>query len=411
MDEARRLIYCDKNGLKSFATNDIAYLNKLIYDFWLTRRTEIDPFDANCRAYYLKAFNDAYYVCTTALLLPEGLHLTPYYLGLHVERPSIVFPMVHLYLSHLTEKSRGIWLFINQLETKFKKDPQWGENYSELQEVVCEYKGNIDPATFAQRKLTKEILSEINWEQLTKKYDKESIESVLRNFARTKEVWTMMCDAIKEAAIAYDYDYGFEDYEQEDISEEGIPYSHIVKVPRQPYGRDGEYILEPLKRGGVYDFCDELKQRFDELVLTSQPLSDSEVNLKNGKENPDTESCCFKFDTPFVKERVKEAIKECGSEKAKLALLEMTLYDHGFLKSRNDHTPFLRQLVDWGMLPSISEAEDKEGMFKKTVNGVRTKAKSRKLVKGYMDWDENSKDRVFCEALGKILGETMPYRR
>ena len=173
MDEARRLIYRDKNGLRSFATNEITHLNKLIYDSWLTRRTEIDPFDANCSAYYLKAFNDAYYICTTALLLPEGLHLTPYKLKSRVDRPSIVFLMVHLYLSHLTEKSRGINILINQLETKFKKDSHWGVNYSELQEVVCEYKGNIDPVTFAQRKLTKEILSEINWEQLTKKYDKE----------------------------------------------------------------------------------------------------------------------------------------------------------------------------------------------------------------------------------------------
>lgn len=411
MDEARRLIYRDKNGLRSFATNEIAHLNKLIYDSWLTRRTEIDPFDANCSAYYLKAFNDAYYICTTALLLPEGLHLTPYKLKSRVDRPSIVFPMVHLYLSHLTEKSRGINILINQLETKFKKDSHWGVNYSELQEVVCEYKGNIDPVTFAQRKLTKEILSEINWEQLTKKYDKERIKSVLRNFARTKEAWTMMCDAIKEAAIAYDNDYNFEEEEQEDINEYGVPYSHIVKVPRKPYGRDGEYILEPLKRDGVYEFCDELKQKFDELALTSQPLSDSTVNLKNGKENPEMENCCFKFYSRFVRERVREAIKECGSEKAKLALLEVTLYDHGLLKNRNDHTPFLRQLVDWGMLPNISNAEDKEGEFKKTVNGVRTKAKNLESVKGYMDWDEKSKDRVFCEALGKILGEEIPYRR
>ena len=410
MNEARKLMYRDRNDLKSFGVNEIAHLNRLIYDFWLTRRTEIDSFDANCIAYYLKAFNDAYYVCTSALLLPEELFLKPYNISTHVERPSIVFPMAHFYLSHLTEKSRGINIFINQLEAKFKKDTRWGENYSELQEVTCEYKGNIDPATFAQRKLTREILSEINWEQLTNKYDKKNIKTVLRNYARTKEVWTMMCDAIKEAAIAYDYDFGFEDYEQEGVDIDG-PYVETIKVPKEPYGWDGEYILEPLKRDGVYEFCDELKQKFDELALTSQPLSDSTVNLKNGKENPEMENCCFKFYSPFVRERVREAIKECGSEKAKLALLEVTLYDHGLLKNRNDHTPFLRQLVDWGMLPNISNAEDKEGEFKKTVNGVRTKAKNLESVKGYMDWGENSNDRVFCEALGKILGEEIPYRR
>lgn len=286
MDEARKLVYCDRTDFKSFAVGEIAQLNKRIFDSWLVTRVEIDHFDAKFLNYYLKAFNDAYFICTRALFLQIGRILAPSSLQSQIERPAIVFPLAQLYLSRLSQKSRSIQLFMNQLEATFKRENDWGRNYAELQEAVCDIECNIDPKIFTQRDLTKEILSETNWEKLTETFNKETIEYLVRYFARSKDVWNMMCDAIKEAAKAYDNAFAFEDY----LDEEGDlifdENDNVIKVPRNPYDHDGNYILEPLERAGVFEFCDELKQKFDELVLTSQPLdigADSHLQSEAGR--------------------------------------------------------------------------------------------------------------------------------
>jgi len=351
MDEKRKLVYCDKPKLTSFDYNKKGSLNKLIFDSWLVTRTELDAFDAKINLLYLRAFNDAYYICTLALLLPDGSHLAPHSLKSNVETPAVVFPMVHLYLSLLTRKSQGIQLFLKQLETKFKIEKDWGQNYRELQQVVCDFKYGIEPELFAQRVLTKDILSATNWEQLTNTFNKKRIETIVRYYARKNEEWAMMCDAIKDAAIAYDYDYGFEEIEQDGFDDEYGPYTKIVKVPIDPYDHDGNYILEPLKRGGVYDFCDELKQRFDELVLTSQPMDVGADTHLQSKAEPSEDIILegrgekvSRKGRPKIAQNIKGAFKiddHISYRNKRLEVFYDSLKNKGFIANDTDQQTFI----------------------------------------------------------------------
>ena len=408
MNEARRLIYEDKTSLNEFNIKEPGSLNNLVYA-WLKKRTEIDPFDAKSKDYYLKTFNDAYYICTLALLLPVGMELKPSATMNYVERPSIVFPMVHLFLSRLNGGTYGIKDFLDIIETKCKIDFDWEQNFIQLQETVAGCADSIEQTNFAQRVLTKDVLSNIKWEELTNTFDKKRIEAVVSNYARNRDIWNMMCEAIKEAAISYDYDYGFEEYEQEGVDEDG-PYVQSIKVPRNPYDCEGNEILDPLKRAGVYEFCDELKEKYDELALVSQKMIQESLS-QGGSDDKESKESCFKFLNDYVKELVKKALKVCNNHGSDLALLEITLYDHNLLKERNSHLSFLRGLVDWGLLPDISNADNPEDEFKKTVQRIRDKAKKLPKDGKYIDWDNNYyKAKAKCIEIGKRLGNSLPYK-
>ena len=70
MDFHRILVYEDKESLVDFNINDENTLNGVIYDEWLIKRTEIDSITEHSASAYLKVFNDAYYICTLALMIP-----------------------------------------------------------------------------------------------------------------------------------------------------------------------------------------------------------------------------------------------------------------------------------------------------------------------------------------------------
>lgn len=176
--------------------------------------------------------------------------------------------MVNIYLSRLPSLTRSLKCVIAEIEKEIKLYG-WQKNYDELLVAVAGHDESINPCIFAQRQLSKESLSQINWEKFTGCFMKKTILETVKYYARNKDDWQMMTDAIKAAAIQYDYDYGFEDYEEEGWDEDG-PYTRTIKVEKEPYDSDGNYCLEPLKRKGVYDFCDELKNRFEELSFKGQ---------------------------------------------------------------------------------------------------------------------------------------------
>ena len=271
MNDIRKLIYEEKSSLNAFDVKKHSSLNKRIYDLWLIKRKEIDPFDAKCYDNYLRAFNDAYYVCTLIMLWPIGHDLYLHKILSTVDRPSVVFPMVHLYLSKLPSLTEDISRLLNFINAKYKLNQDWEQNYNDLQKVI----GNnfdIEPNMFAQRSLTPKLLLGINWKELTANFDKGKIKWVVRSFSKNKEVWQMMCKAIKEAAQKYDFDSSFEEYEQDAYDENGCPYTEIVLVPRSQFDSWGNDISNPLKRAGVYDFCDNLMEQHDELSVISQAM-------------------------------------------------------------------------------------------------------------------------------------------
>ncbi len=328
-----------------------------------------------------------------------------------VEVPSVVIPLTRFYLSRVEYMPKGVKRFWKSIEGVF--EDEWEQNLNTLEELTSNDKSVITPEVFAPRALTVDLLSsfsEAEWRRITKNYSNKYIQIAVTARAKNRDEWHMVVDAIKSAAKKYDYDFGFEEEEIDGIDEDG-PYTQIVKVPKNPYDLDGNDILEPLKRAGVYQFCDELKERYDELAITAQPFVmtkdavEKSINDSENSGDSDIQVSCFKHVNDFVKERVEKAIKEHCKRKASYALLEITLYDHGQLMERNAHSPFLRQLRDWGLITVSSDEE-----FNKLVNCVRDKA--RKLPDdGYKIWTQHNKDRLKCEQIGKVLGETMPYIR
>lgn len=116
---------------------------------------------------------------------------------------------------------------------------------------------------------------------------------------------------------------------------------------------------------------------------------------------------CFRVTNEFVRQSVFAVVKDyyMGSA-ARLALIEITLFDHHLLWKRNSHTAFLKSLVAWGI---VSVADENE--LKKIVGALADKHK-RLPETGYKEWGKNfANDKVCCENIGIKLGPTIPYNR
>ena len=116
---------------------------------------------------------------------------------------------------------------------------------------------------------------------------------------------------------------------------------------------------------------------------------------------------CFKFNNAFVKDTVNAVVKSFyNGSHADLALIEVSLFDHGQLRKRNAHKAFVKSLIAWGILDKVDEEE-----LKQIQKGIIDKF--RHLPKdGYMEWgDSLLNDKNTCISIGKKLGPTMKYCR
>lgn len=275
MDAIRKLFYEEKTSLDDFGINDDGSLNQLIYEEWLLTRREMRG-DDSC---ILKVFNDAYYLCTLVWAMPDAKLKVQTALK-WFEIPSVVIPLTRFYLSRVEYLPKGVKWFWKSMEGVFEDD--WERNLNTLEELTSNNKSVITPEMFVPRALTVDLLSSLSekeWRRITKNYSIKYIQIAVTARAKNKDEWHMMVEAIKAAAIKYDYDFGFEEEEIDGFDEDG-PYTQIVRVPINPYDLDGNEILEPLKRAGVYQFCDELKEKYKELVLASQPMEDKSDSTK-----------------------------------------------------------------------------------------------------------------------------------
>lgn len=124
------------------------------------------------------------------------------------------------------------------------------------------------------------------------------------------------------------------------------------------------------------------------------------------EDNTPMDPPCFRFTNEFTRLQVAAAVKLFyHGEHSDLALIEVTLYDHGLLKKRNSHTSFVKSLVAWGLINAEAEQQ------KQIVSGIKDKYK-RLPKEGYKDWSNiclNDKNR--CIEIGKHLDPTMKYQR
>ena len=118
-------------------------------------------------------------------------------------------------------------------------------------------------------------------------------------------------------------------------------------------------------------------------------------------------SKCFKHPDKSVKEMVKAIVSSYYFAAHKdMALIEIALFDHSIIKQRNEHKLFVNALIEWEVLPELSDDE-----IKKLINGMTNKF-SHIPREGYKEWDSYyHNDRGICECIGRTIGPTMPYTR
>ena len=115
----------------------------------------------------------------------------------------------------------------------------------------------------------------------------------------------------------------------------------------------------------------------------------------------------FRFDTEFVKDKVKTIVTSYYNDSAaNLALIEIALYHHGLLIKRNYHKSFVTTLVSWKMISVADETE-----LKKLISAVTDKY-NRVPNDGYLKWNDgdHKDDKTFCKNIGRDLGDTIPYK-
>ena len=243
MDIPRELIYEEKSSIKEFDIYDKTSLNHLLYNEWLLNLEDLKPFESGISKRRLKVFNDAYYICTLIFMHPTNEDFA-YYAKKRCTIPSVVFPMVYLYISKVEEN-----YFVNNLRLLKDikaglKSEGWHENLNNLLRCTSSFSGGLSSSVFAQRKLTPKLLSEIKWYKATGGFVKEDIELIARYISKSEEDWVVILDSIRNAVSDYEWEYNND-----------LEY----------FDENGKWCREtPKDMSNIYHFIDEIKRKYNE---------------------------------------------------------------------------------------------------------------------------------------------------
>lgn len=195
-----------------------------------------------------------------------------------------------------------------------------------------------------------------------------------------------------DEAVYQEYAYGQDSHSKdEEKPMEDAVKEYQKEVARKLLMDNAEYV-EPIA-----------SPEYTEVTFRAEDSANAEKSITD----VDAIAKCFKFNSKFVRRSIGELVAAYyHGNYANLALIEITLFHHQYLKRRNSHKAFVTALAAWGIL---SIANDKElGL---TVMGVADKYK-RLPEDGYEEWDDNHKtDREVCKRMGDNLGPTMKYQR
>ena len=218
MDEARRLIYRDRSSLLEFDINNEGTLNELIYRNWLLYRKELREAktDLEMGKMMLEVFNDAYYICTVSLMHPHSSRKSRWFIQ-KTRIPSLVMPLVHLYLQETGVATREIADLLRLIEGDFECFPEWKENHKKLIEAVSGFEQRLPVTTFIRRELTPELLSSILWWSITSTFKARTVKSCIGSVAMNLHEQKMMAKAIFNAMKDFEYENSNDYY----VDEEG----------------------------------------------------------------------------------------------------------------------------------------------------------------------------------------------
>lgn len=241
MNIPRELIYEEKKSLEQFGINDEKSINHTIYDNWLITRTDLIT-KSNLGLVQLKVFNDAYFICTTALMHQHSIEAKNYFLK-NVDIPSVVFPLALFFLSRVKNSQVDNSRLLKLIETQIQTDEGWKKNFQDINGLEIPKRKKIEASLFAPRKLTPELLSSLKWGGITDGFKIRAIKIIIYYFAKDLNEQKMFAVAIKEGAEEYEWNYNNEICAFQGIDE------------------DGKYFYEeekPIRLSKVYELCDRI---------------------------------------------------------------------------------------------------------------------------------------------------------
>lgn len=202
----RELIYEDKSHIEAFGINVKGTLNHLLYKKWLLYLPDLRPDLVGYNDRKLAVFNDAYYICTIVLMIKSCDQYLSYYLK-QTKIPSVVIPMVFLYVSRLDIQTQERIDLLKVIEAATKIHEDWHQNLICLKKAVKTGKCSINSSAFKRRDYTPEFLLGIDWREVTDNFTVQGINKVLRHLAKNEEETNMILDAIKEGVNKAENDY------------------------------------------------------------------------------------------------------------------------------------------------------------------------------------------------------------
>lgn len=207
MNEARRLIYEDRNKLSEFDVYKEGTLNNYIYCNWLLSRKELRKVktDFELGKMMVDVFNDAYYICTIIYMHPHSSRWSRWFIQ-QTSTPSLVMPLVHLYVEKTGVATREITDLQKLIEGDFDCYPEWKENNNKLIESLNGYNNNLSISTFARRELTPELLSSIRWGGITNLYKEHNVKNLIGFVATNLDEQKQIAKAIFEAIKDFEYE-------------------------------------------------------------------------------------------------------------------------------------------------------------------------------------------------------------
>ena len=214
----RELIYEEKPSLEDFGINDEGTLNNRIYDEWLLLTKELDPEDEYYYSKITKVFNDAYFMCTVALLSPSKEIKLSYFKN-RIKHTSIVYPMVYLYLSLLPNRARNTDRLLKMINNVITNHHGMEKSLTDI--ITAKKIGKIEASLFTRRQFTSDFLSTLDWAKITERYNPEEIKKIIYYIAKNEEEREMMAEAILNAAKqSEDEFYNPSSYDYEDDNEQ-----------------------------------------------------------------------------------------------------------------------------------------------------------------------------------------------
>ena len=216
MEIPRELIYEDRKVINDFRVEDESSVNHLIY-LWLLERPELHPEKPGYSQRTLRAFNDAHYMCTMALMARRSEYSIPYFKE-RIREPSVVFPMVYFYIFNINRGS--VKYLVKTIETYASTDSILSKNLDDIKKILESWKDSVPASLFERRKLTSECLSTIDWNvwsTCSDHFKPDSVKGIISFTAYNKDEQEMIAEAIKNAAKQAEEDfYNPEPYVEED---------------------------------------------------------------------------------------------------------------------------------------------------------------------------------------------------